>query len=309
MLIVAGEALVDLVPREGEKDVYEASLGGSPYNVAIGLGRLNNVVAYAARLSQDSYGDRFVAGLKHSGVDLSFVERSREPSALAFVTPGTAASGPRYSFYLRGTSYDGAPPFPKVWPARISHLHVGSIAAMEGISGEATATAMQAAKGNISTSFDPNIRPLIIPPRADVLPVVEARVRLSTYVKASEEDLAWLYPGRSAAESAKAWATLGPKLVVLTRGAMGAEAWFGKHHVFAPVHKAPVVDTIGAGDSFMSALLTAIVADAALRPNPPDPHEEQVRGWLGFACKAAAFTCTRQGADPPTMAELDKFAG
>jgi hypothetical protein len=59
----------------------------------------------------------------------------------------------------------------------------------------------------------------------------------------------------------------------------------------------------------MSALLTAILADAALRPNPPDPHEEQVRGWLGFACKAAAFTCTRKGADPPTMAELDRFAG
>lgn len=304
MILVAGEPLIDLVPRAGAENVYEAILGGSPYNVAIGLGRLRAPVSFVARLSQDANGDRFTAALVRDGVDLRYVERVPEPSALALVAPGTAASGPRYAFYLRGTAYDGRPPFPDVWPEDARHLHVGSIAAMEGISGETTLAAMKAAKGRLSTSFDPNIRPLIIPPRAEVLPLVEDLVRLATVVKASEEDLEWLYPDRAPAGSAAEWAGWGPQLVVVTRGSAGAEAWVGREHFAVSAPKVAVVDTIGAGDSFMAALLAIMRADGAQGAHAPRTTSDGARTWVEYACRAAAITCSRKGADPPRLEEL-----
>ena len=261
-------------------------------------------MSFVARLSQDANGDRFTAALVRDGVDLRYVERVPEPSALALVAPGTAASGPRYAFYLRGTAYDGRPPFPDVWPEDARHLHVGSIAAMEGISGETTLAAMKAAKGRLSTSFDPNIRPLIIPPRAEVLPLVEDLVRLATVVKASEEDLEWLYPDRAPAGSAAEWAGWGPQLVVVTRGSAGAEAWVGREHFAVSAPKVAVVDTIGAGDSFMAALLAIMRADGAQGAHAPRTTSDGARTWVEYACRAAAITCSRKGADPPRLEEL-----
>ena len=304
MIVVSGEALVDLVPRPQSDNLYEAILGGSPYNVAIGLGRLGAPVAFAGRLSTDANGDRFAAALTRDGVGLQFVERTREPTPLALVAPGTAASGPRYAFYLRGTAYDGHPPLPSHWPPSIVHLHTGSIAALDGASGIATLLALRAARGHSSTSFDPNIRPVILPERDSVLPLVEERVGLSTFVRASEEDLQWLYPDRAPEASAAEWATLGPQFVILTRGAAGAQAFIGADQISVAAPRVEVVDTIGAGDSFTAALIAAMLDDRALGPEAPAPTLDGVRRWLEFACKVAAITSSRKGADPPRRSEL-----
>src|SRR5580698_6992998 len=117
MILISGEALVDLIPDRVKESAYDAVLGGSPYNVAIGLGRLGAPTAFVSRLSTDANGEALGAALAKDGVDLSSVERAAAPTPLAFVMRGTAQTGARYAFYLDGTSYDGPWPFPRQWPA------------------------------------------------------------------------------------------------------------------------------------------------------------------------------------------------
>lgn len=306
-VLVSGEALVDLIPKE---DItYEAVLGGSPYNTAIGLGRLGVPTGFAGRLSGDAMGDAMVRQLTASGVDSRFSVTDARPSPLAFVTRGTAVTGSRYSFYLGATAYDGASPLAADWTDHAAHLHVGSFSATDGALGSAALDALQRAAGRATTSYDPNIRPFVVPPLAETRPMVEARVALSTYVKASDEDFDWLYPGTPPSEAAARWAGLGPKLVVMTRGGAGAEAHFRGERIVQPSPTIDVIDTVGAGDSFMAGLLAAMADDGALGAGGRDPSEAEVARWLLFAVAASAITCTRQGANPPTRAEVDTVLG
>ena len=307
VLVFGHEALVDLIPRQ--ETTYEAVLGGSPFNTAIGLGRLGVATGMTGCLSTDSMGDALAAQLASAGVAARFVTRSPRPSPLAFVTRGTAATGARYAFYLGATAYDTPATLPEDWTAAADHLHLGSFSATDGALGAAALAALEAAGDRATTSYDPNIRPFVVPPRAETLPMVEARVRLSTYVKASEEDFDWLYPGTPPSEAAARWAGLGPKLVVMTRGGAGAEAHFRGERMVQPAPAIDVVDTVGAGDSFMAALLAAMARDGALGGSGRAPSEAEVGRWLLFAIAASAITCTRQGAQPPTRAEVDKVLG
>src|SRR5580692_8738126 len=131
MILISGEALIDLIPDPIKASAYDAVLGGSPYNVAIGLGRLGAPTAFVSRISADGNGEALAASLAQNGVDLSYVARDARPTTLAFVMRGTAKTGSRYSFYLDATAFDGPWPFPPVWPTAARHLHVGSIAALD----------------------------------------------------------------------------------------------------------------------------------------------------------------------------------
>ena len=131
MILVSGEALIDLIPDAVKDRSYDAALGGSPYNVAIGLARLGAPTAFVSRISADGNGELLAAQLVENGVDLGFVARDPRPTTLAFVMRGTAKTGSRYSFYLDATSFDGPWPFPTDWPAGGRHLHVGSISAVD----------------------------------------------------------------------------------------------------------------------------------------------------------------------------------
>ena len=305
VILVTGEALVDLIPNGATS--FEAVLGGSPFNAAIGLGRLGVPTGFAGRLSTDSMGEALVDRLSESHVDLSFVARTPQPSPLAFVTRGTAASGARYSFYLGSTAYDGPSSLPAEWTDQVAHLHIGSFSAVDGALGTAALAAFQGARGHGTTSYDPNIRPLVLPPQEQTVTLVEERVRLATVVKVSEEDIDWLYPGRDPLVAAGAWATQGPGLVVLTRGEAGSTAVFAGHSVTVPAPIITVADTVGAGDSFMAGLLAAMYEDGALGRSGVDGPaytEAAVTGWLGYATTASAITCTRKGANPPTRDEV-----
>ena len=188
MILISGEALIDLIPDSNKANAYDAVLGGSPYNVAIGLGRLGSRTAFVSRISADGNGEALAAALAQEGVDLRFVARDPRPTTLAFIMHGTAKSGSRYSFYLDGTAYDGAWPFPKEWPKAGRHLHVGSFSAVER-HGEAVVEAMRTAHAHATVSFDPNIRPFVTPDRESVAKLVERQASLAHFVKASEEDL------------------------------------------------------------------------------------------------------------------------
>ncbi len=305
MILISGEALIDLIPDPVKQNAYDAVLGGSPYNVAIGLARLGSKTAFVSRISADGNGEALAAGLAGNGVDLAFVLRDKRPSTLAFVMRGTAKTGSRYSFYLDATSFDGPWPFPATWPKEGRHLHVGSISAVDPRHGERVVEALKAARSHATVSYDPNIRPLVTPDRPSVAALVERQASLATLVKASEEDLQWLYPDRPVEESLAAWAATGPRFCVATLGERGALAVLDRERVEVPAPCIEVADTVGAGDSFMSALLSAMDHDCALGAGVGAPSRAALERWLRFASAASAITCTRKGSDPPTRAEVE----
>jgi fructokinase len=304
MILISGEALIDLIPDPERDAAYDAVLGGSPYNVAIGLGRLAAETAFLSRISKDGNGEALAAGLLDNGVDISFVARDPRPTTLAFVMRGTAKTGSRYAFYLDGTAYDGPWPFPTEWPVAARHLHVGSFSAVER-HGESVVSAMKDAGAHATVSYDPNIRPFVTPDRVSVRELVERQASLAHVVKASEEDLQWLYPGRSVEKSLAALTANGPRFCVVTLGERGALAMLGSEQIAVPAPRVDVVDTVGAGDSFMSALLSAMDRDSALGSGSAAPDRASLRRWLTFAACASAITCTRKGSNPPTRAEVE----
>ena len=305
MILISGEALIDLIPDPVKQNAYDAVLGGSPYNVAIGLARLGSKTAFVSRISADGNGEALAAGLAGNGVDLAFVLRDKRPSTLAFVMRGTAKTGSRYSFYLDATSFDGPWPFPATWPEGGRHLHVGSISAIDPRHGERVVEALKVARSHATISYDPNIRPLVTPDQPAVAALVERQAALANVVKASEEDLQWLYPARSVEDSLAAWAALGPRFCVATLGERGALAILDGQRIEVPAPRIDVVDTVGAGDSFMSALLSAMDHDSALGAGASPPSRTALERWLRFAAAASAITCTRKGSDPPTRAEVE----
>src|SRR5271155_221946 len=148
MILISGEALIDLIPDPAVADRYDAVLGGSPFNVAIGLARLGAPTVFVSRLSSDPNGESLAAALARAGVDLSLVARDVRPTTLAFVMRGTAQTGSRSSFYSDAPAFDGEWPFPGTWPARARHLHVGSFAAVGPRHAESVVAALGLARAN-----------------------------------------------------------------------------------------------------------------------------------------------------------------
>ena len=308
MILVAGEALVDLIPDPAKMGAYDAVLGGSPFNVAIGLARLGGASAYVGRLSEDANGEALAAMLADNGVRLDFAERDPRPTPLAFVMRGTAATGSRYSFYLDATAYDGDWPYPTPWPPAAKHLHIGSLTALDPRHGARSLAALKDARHHgATTSFDPNVRPLVTPDREAARGLVEHEVAQASILKASQEDIEWLYPGRALEDVLTDWAKRGPRFVVATLGGKGARVRLGAKSFDVPPIKIEVADTVGAGDSFMSSLLFAMDRDGALGRASIAPGEAQLAQWLAFAAKASAITCARRGSNPPTLPEVEAF--
>ncbi len=182
---------------------------------------------------------------------------------------------------------------------------MGSISAVDPRHGQQVVEALTAARSRATVSYDPNIRPLVTPNRQSVAALVERQASLAHVVKASEEDLQWLYPGRPVDESLAAWAKIGPRFCVATLGTRGAVAMLGADRIAVPAPLVEVVDTVGAGDSFMSALLSAMDRDSALGAGSSAPNRASLERWLRFAATASAITCTRKGSDPPTRTEVE----
>ncbi|MBT2552177.1 carbohydrate kinase [Arthrobacter sp. ISL-5] len=308
MLTVIGESLVDVVQRSSG---IEAHVGGSPLNVAVGLARLDHPVQFIGRYGRDAYGESVAAHLKASSVMLPQAPDGLPTSVatalvdddgaatytfdLAWELPGLAE---RLPFMLQGTTL----------------LHTGSIATMLAPGAADVLAAVEHSHPSATISFDPNCRPSIIPDADYARRQAEKFVILSDIVKASDEDLAWLYPGVDVLDSARRWLSLGgaggPAMVVVTRGASGP--WgitaAGEAEFAAP--RVEVADTVGAGDSFMAALLSGVVdrglAGAQNRADLRALPAEDLAALMAHATRAAAVTVSRAGANPPTRAELNR---
>lgn len=297
--LVLGEALVDLLPGDAQSPNVRALPGGSPMNVAVGLARLGHSSQLAARLAQDELGSLVLAHLEASGVSLvdGALDGRRTSTAKATLDEHGSAS---YEFDL-----DFSLPRPDLDGVEI--LHTGSIGAVvePGAAVVRAAFADARERGGILTSYDPNVRAAIMGERDSVRDRVEALVALSHVVKLSDEDAEWLYPGFSPSEVLQRCVELGARLAVMTRGGDGALARTGERELTVQAPPVRVIDTVGAGDAFMSGLLHAL-SPSNIRRGLVDggADDSWVDAALATAARSAAVTVARSGANPPWPQEL-----
>lgn len=281
---VAGEALIDLVPKDG---IWTPIVGGGPANSARALAHLGIETFFIGGISTDSYGALIHSELKNSGVKLNLAKKSVLPTALATVTfdaLGTAS----YEFKLDGTAtFDFGDWLPKGKPAV---LHVGTLSTI--IQPGAGALFDWAQKTDALIVFDPNVRPSVLSDKSKYRESFEKWAAISKIVKLSEDDLNWL------GYREKDLLDFGISLVVVTRGEQGISAHSKIEKVSVPAWKIKVADTIGAGDT-----VGAVIVEGILRFG--DLQGENLRITLERASKAAAITCSRPGADLPTLMELE----
>lgn len=308
MVAVCGENLIDMVPSEHGKDLFQACPGGCPYNSAIAAARLGVHTWFIGKTSKDFLGDKIILKLQSSGVDTSLLLRADQAMTLAFVERDPAGNA-KYAFYSEGAADRCYYPedLPPALPEACCFMLVGSISLVQEPSGSTICSLIEREYKKRLISFDPNVRPSIIKSRTEYLERFDWICRRSAIVKASDSDLEWIYdmPPAKAAEKVLA---LGPELVAITMGEHGAMILTKQHHLVSPAKKVQIVDTIGAGDSFHAALLAGLgwlkVRD---RESLASLSEVNLRAVLRLANSAAALDCQKRGAEPPTLRELAIF--
>lgn len=297
--LVIGEALIDIVERDGV--ALGEHVGGSPLNVAIGLGRLGRDVDFLTHIGRDDRGKLIVDYVKASGVQLvsGSTDAQRTPTALARLDAGGAAN---YVFdiewALSGTA-EVAPPLV---------AHTGSIAAFLDPGCLATAALLDAYRPSATISYDPNVRPALISDHEQARTRIERIVERADVVKASDEDLNWIDPNHAPERVAETWLGLGPSIVAVTMGGRGAFAMCAAGSVRVPALPVEVVDTVGAGDAFMTGLIDALwsldLLGAAKRADLAHISLDDLQTVVQAAARVAALTVTRAGADLPDRAAL-----
>jgi fructokinase len=307
MITVVGESLVDVVAREGngEPTVHP---GGSPANVAVALSRLGQRAALVTQIGADEYGALIRAHLERNSVDVILAGPASQPTSRALATLD-AHGAATYEFDL---SWD-------VRRLRLAEgsaaVHIGSLGALLTPGGEQVLRLAESVcrRGDVVTSYDPNVRPSVTPDRRPVAATVERAAASAHVVKMSDEDLAFLFPGTTPAQLAARLTGGGrpTQLLVVTKGRDGAEAVTRRARWSVPAIPVVVVDTVGAGDTFTAALLAGLAGSGLLSPaalaTGVAQEQDVLRAIVGQALAAAALTCTRPGADPPTAGELRRF--
>jgi len=296
-VLVVGEALVDIV-HTADGEVRE-SPGGSPANVALALGRLGRSPRLHTRLGDDERGRVVRSWLENAGVEVDQVTSPRTATAVARLDSEGAAE---YEFDLEWALAEAsiAPP---------TLLHTGSIAALLAPGADDVRRLVEGARATALITYDPNIRPSLLPDRGDARDRVERMVADADIVKASDEDLAWLYPDRDASTTARTWLATGPELVVVTNGESGSHAFAAGGEARVPAVRTSVVDTVGAGDTFMAALIdqALLLVDGSADPRARlrAVGADDIERMLRVAAHAAAITVSRPGAEPPSRIDLD----
>lgn len=308
MIVVCGEALIDLtaVDHNG-KAAFVAQPGGSPLNVAIGLGRLGAKVAYLGKISTDPFGQVLINHMASSGVNTEFVTRSDHPTTLAFVHQ-LPDSETGYSFYNIGTADRNLLPvdLPTRLPNDANAVHFGSISLLNEPSASTIESLMVRERQNRLITFDPNVRPSVLSNRSAYLERVEHLVCMASIVKVSQADLLWLYPNLQVEDVVAPWLEMGPMLIVVTNGSDGAQGFTSNIQVRVEGRSAKVVDTVGAGDAFMSGMLCRMEELNLLQHSAiVNCDESTLTEVITFGNQYAAVTCSREGANPPHRSELD----
>lgn len=300
---VCGELLVDLFPPSDKSETKEriGIIGGGPVNTAKAIARLGQNVEFIDGISSDKWGVLAKHELDADGVGTKFCKFSDKPTSQAIVSldeNGVAT----YEFVIDGTAtFDFSTEWlPDPYIHKPSLLHIGTlVTAVEPAASILFGWALELSE-LAPIIFDPNIRPAVISDRDRYRLQVEKWIGISAIVKLSEDDLAWLYPGQKSLEIAEKWLSEGVSLVVITRGGDGIEAITKHGNLSVPGVKVDVVDTIGAGDT-----VGALIAEGLVKFGLDQLHGDALLVTLEKAVIAAAITCSRQGAQPPTAGELN----
>jgi fructokinase len=298
--LVIGEALIDIVERNGQ--ALGEHVGGSPLNVAIGLGRLGRDVDFLTHIADDERGRRIVDYVEASGVRLvpGSTTADRTPTAVARLDESGAAD---YVFdiawELTGT--------PEVAPPVVAHT--GSIAGYLDPGCLATAALLDAYRPSATITYDPNVRPALITEREQAIGRIDRLVERADVVKASDEDLRWIAPDLDPERMAETWLASGPSIVAVTMGGQGAFAVCAAGAVRVAARPVDVVDTVGAGDAFMTGLIDALwsldLLGASRRTDLAHIDTDTLDGVVRAASLASALTVARAGADLPDRAALE----
>lgn len=302
MILSAGEALIDMLPRTtpaGEA-AFSPYAGGAVMNTAIALARLGSASGFLTGLSSDLMGDVLKATLEASQVDLQFCVRSDRPTTLAFVKLVNGSAS--YFFYDENTAgrMMTLADMP-ILPASVSAYFTGGIwLAVEPCGAALEAMLLREAKARVAM-IDPNVRPGFVQDRAAYTARIDRMIAASDIVKLSDEDAEWLY----GAVDPQAILAKGPKVVLVTEGAKGATAYTARGKVSVSAPKILVADTVGAGDTFNAGFLAALDRAGLLsKAAVAELSEEALRDALSLGTRAAAVTCSRAGANPPWAHEL-----
>ena len=316
MILVIGEALIDLIGDAQNPGEYSSVVGGANANVALALSRRGAAQKFMGRISSDGFGSQIRNRLQSNGVDLSWSIDAPEQTTLAVATIDSLGVA-SYSFYVNGTADWGwtpkeLPSIEKLLEANVQAVQFGCLAMAIGPGNLVLEAWLKelAASANFTLSHDLNIRSALGFERKVELERVARVNEFSNLIKASDADIEWLYDlpaGSDLDEIATTWAGE-DKLVVITRGGDGADLYLAgqKHSVPAP--KIRLVDTVGAGDTFMANLLTELSLLDGLGSDPGSRFgrllAKDLLRALDVAAKAAALVCERKGCEPPTEAEV-----
>lgn len=284
---------MDLIPVAGGDRI--PMVGGGPANTAKAVARLGYKSQFIGGISSDEYGEAIETELLSSGVDLSQVFRGDLPTALAIATINADGLA-HYDFELDRTASFA---FDSLWlpSGEPDVIHIGSVATM--LEPGATELLKWAKEKSVPIVFDPNVRPSIQGDKELYRAAIERWIGISTIVKLSEDDLNWLYGDEDVIAK---WLSMGPDLVIVTRAEKGLSAYASGSVIEVPAVKVDVVDTVGAGDT-----IGAVIVEGVLNYGSHVLRGELLREVLERAAKAAAITCSRAGANPPTREELEKF--
>jgi fructokinase len=318
MIVCCGEALIDMVPADvpGRGEGFLPLPGGSPYNTAVAIGRLGAPAAFLGRLSRDFFGAMLADRLKANHVSTELLTRSTETTTLAFVRL-EAGKEPEYLFYTQGSADRSLCPadIPEKLPPDTRCILFGSIAmTMEPAASTIESLILrEGSRGPDApvVSLDPNVRPFMIARREAYAARFESWLPSVTIAKISSADFDYIYPGLGLEKSLEKVLRMGPRLAAATLGPQGALALLRRDggsvlRVKAPAVDVPVVDTVGAGDTFHGALLSWLEMRGKMsRPAIAALGEADLYEALFFANKAAALVCAKQGADPPALAEVE----
>jgi fructokinase len=305
MIAVLGENVVDLLMQPDDK--FCPHLGGSPFNVAIGIGKQEVPVIYLSPISRDRFGDDFLSYMQTHGVEYGVPYRSELPSSVAIVTLD-AQRQPHYSIYRHHVADRDISTglLSSCLPTETRILHTGSLALEpEDLVKVKTLLAFAKSRG-VRISIDINIRMDFVTDKAAYRDGIEELVPLCDYIKASDEDLSKLYPNMQVSDALDKFKSLIPNaLFAYTEGDKGALLCTQTAEITMPVlHPDVFGDTVGAGDTFYSMLLSYLWSENLDAISPALLSDKQLRPALRHSIVAASINVSRHGCVPPSKIEV-----
>lgn len=306
MIISCGESLIDMLPRTSEQGeaLFAPVVGGAVFNTAKALGRLGESSGYFCCLSNDAFGQLLCGALDDASVSYDLCPRSDLPTALALVSLSNGSAS--YSFHFSDTAGFSlqVEQLPDI-PDEVNGLHFGGISLIAEPCGSAYEALLLRECEQRLISIDPNIRPSSIADEVSYRKRIETMLAHSHIIKVSDEDLEWLCPGQDVAQAVQPWLDSRAMLVVVTRGEAGATVFSRNFQTSVPAVAAKVVDTVGAGDTFVAGLWAGLRAEGLQASDALAVADQAaVERAVAYAQRAASISVSRAGADSPWLHEM-----